>query len=375
MMNAGNASTTTQAPSVNFVARKTTVATVVTTAPRPLRLARYRQRGGRVRRQRTTSPLCDKVKPVKTPTAYSGMSRVGGAAVCGGQRFCLSITSRRRMAASLISRYFCRAARTSAAFRPQRWTRSKSPYGNLYLALVCSDASSSTPRCQLAYSSQPWASMKSFSALADGWCSLQSSLWSSTTWPCLIWSCANSQECLFRLVVMGVLPFYLDGGYGRAGQAEGCGNGVRGDHRGHRAGGRRPAARCRGARGPGGAADAGRASAPRRGAAHPRRTSCRAEAVGVHRGGCGGVRHRRVPRTGGQARGYGYRDGAAARAGGVRRARPRAGRRRGGAPGGQPAADLRAAGGRGAAAVPGHHAGGRVLATGPAAARPGPGAG
>src|SRR5690349_23086676 len=63
MMNAGNASTTTQAPSVNFVARNTTVATAVTAAPRPLRLARYRQRGGRVRRQCTTSPPCDKVKP------------------------------------------------------------------------------------------------------------------------------------------------------------------------------------------------------------------------------------------------------------------------------------------------------------------------
>ena len=48
------------------------------------------------------------------------------------------------------------------------------------------------------------------------WCSLQSSLWSSTTWPCLIWSCANSWECLFRLVVMDS-AFYLDGGI-RAGR-------------------------------------------------------------------------------------------------------------------------------------------------------------
>src|ERR1700745_956611 len=111
--------------------------------------------------------------------------------------------SRNRMAASSISRYFIRPARTSAASSPQRVTRWKSPYGNLYLALVCSDASSSTPRCQLAYSSQPRASMNSFSALVDGWGSLQLSLWSSTTWPCLIWSCATSWECLFRLVVMG----------------------------------------------------------------------------------------------------------------------------------------------------------------------------
>src|ERR1700759_4651944 len=66
--------------------------------------------------------------------------------------------------------------------------------------------------------------MNSFSALVDGWCSLQSALRSSTTWPCLIWSCANSWECLFRLVVMG--SAFLPGwGYRRAGAGRRLGPG------------------------------------------------------------------------------------------------------------------------------------------------------
>ena len=68
------ASTTTQAPAVNLVTRKITVATAVTTAPMPLMTARWRQRGGRVRRQCTTSPVWDSVNPVNTPIANSGIS-------------------------------------------------------------------------------------------------------------------------------------------------------------------------------------------------------------------------------------------------------------------------------------------------------------
>src|ERR1700722_15054541 len=101
-----------------------------------------------------------------------------------------------------MSACLLRPARTSAASTPHRCTSLKSPYGYLYLALVCSDASSSMPRCQFAYSSQPLASMNSFSWRVDGWCSLQSSSSSCTTLPSLIRSCAKSQECLFSFVVM-----------------------------------------------------------------------------------------------------------------------------------------------------------------------------
>ena len=73
-MSAGTAITTTQAPSVNLVRMNTMVAMAVTVAPRPLRAARNSQRGGRVRHQCTTRPLCDSVKPVNTPMANSGIS-------------------------------------------------------------------------------------------------------------------------------------------------------------------------------------------------------------------------------------------------------------------------------------------------------------
>jgi hypothetical protein len=43
-------------------------------------------------------------------------------------------------------------ARLSADNTPQRWTFSKSPYGNPYLALACSPYSSSMPKCHLPYS-------------------------------------------------------------------------------------------------------------------------------------------------------------------------------------------------------------------------------
>ncbi len=72
-MKAGMVSTTTQAPSVNLVIRKITVATAVTTAPVPLIAARRDQPAGRFRRQCTTSPAWDSVKPVNTPIAYSGI--------------------------------------------------------------------------------------------------------------------------------------------------------------------------------------------------------------------------------------------------------------------------------------------------------------
>lgn len=73
-MNAGTASTTTQAPSVNLLNRNIAVATAVTTAPAPLIAARWRQRGGRFRRQYTTSPDRDSVNPVNTPIANRGIS-------------------------------------------------------------------------------------------------------------------------------------------------------------------------------------------------------------------------------------------------------------------------------------------------------------
>jgi hypothetical protein len=72
-MNPGTASTTTQAPAVNLVIRKITVAAAVTAAPVPLTIARCCHRGGRVLRQWTTSPAWESVKPVNTPIANSGI--------------------------------------------------------------------------------------------------------------------------------------------------------------------------------------------------------------------------------------------------------------------------------------------------------------
>jgi hypothetical protein len=72
-MNAGIATTTTHAPSVNLVIRKITVAAAVTSAPKPLTAARICQRGALVRHQCTTSPLCASVKPMNTPMANSGI--------------------------------------------------------------------------------------------------------------------------------------------------------------------------------------------------------------------------------------------------------------------------------------------------------------
>jgi hypothetical protein len=74
MISAGIASTTSHAPAVNLVTRNITVASAVTTAPVPLMIARYCQLGDRVRRQWTTIPVCDSVKPVNTPIANSGIS-------------------------------------------------------------------------------------------------------------------------------------------------------------------------------------------------------------------------------------------------------------------------------------------------------------
>ena len=67
------ATTTTQAPSTNLVTRKITVALAVTTAPMPLMAARRIQPRSLVRRQWTTSPAWDRVKPMKTPMANRGI--------------------------------------------------------------------------------------------------------------------------------------------------------------------------------------------------------------------------------------------------------------------------------------------------------------
>ncbi len=50
------------------------MANPVTTAPNPLMVARCRQPGGRVRHQWTTNPVWERVKPVNTPMANSGIS-------------------------------------------------------------------------------------------------------------------------------------------------------------------------------------------------------------------------------------------------------------------------------------------------------------
>ena len=70
----GTATTTTHAPSTNFDTRKMMVASAVTTAPRPLTVARLAHRGGRVRHQWTTNPVWERVKPVNTPMAKRGIS-------------------------------------------------------------------------------------------------------------------------------------------------------------------------------------------------------------------------------------------------------------------------------------------------------------
>src|ERR1039458_9797489 len=70
----GTATTTTHAPSTNFDTRKMMVASAVTTAPRPLMVARLAHRGGRVRNQWTTNPVWERVKPVNTPMAKRGIS-------------------------------------------------------------------------------------------------------------------------------------------------------------------------------------------------------------------------------------------------------------------------------------------------------------
>ena len=75
-MKAGTATTTTQAPPVNLVTRKITVATAVMIAPSPLIAARRCQPVERWRHQWTTSPVWAQVKPVNTPMANSGMSRI-----------------------------------------------------------------------------------------------------------------------------------------------------------------------------------------------------------------------------------------------------------------------------------------------------------
>ena len=72
-MRRGMATTTTQAPSTNLVSRKMTVATAVTTAPRPLMGPGGPTPVGRVRRQWTTRPAWDSVKPMKTPMANRGI--------------------------------------------------------------------------------------------------------------------------------------------------------------------------------------------------------------------------------------------------------------------------------------------------------------
>ena len=75
-MNSGTATTTTQAPSVNFVSRNTIVATAVTSAPDPLISGTVAPPGGLVRHQWTTSPVCESVNPVNTPIANSGIKPV-----------------------------------------------------------------------------------------------------------------------------------------------------------------------------------------------------------------------------------------------------------------------------------------------------------
>ena len=67
------AMTTTQAPSVNLETRKITVATAVTNAPVPLITARLAQPCSRVRRQCTTRPDWERVKPMNTPIANKGI--------------------------------------------------------------------------------------------------------------------------------------------------------------------------------------------------------------------------------------------------------------------------------------------------------------
>ena len=66
--------TTRKAPSTNFTDVTTTAITPVSTAPTALIASRYRQPGSRVRSQWRTMPVCEIVKSMNTPTAYSGIS-------------------------------------------------------------------------------------------------------------------------------------------------------------------------------------------------------------------------------------------------------------------------------------------------------------
>src|SRR4029453_9016740 len=63
-------------------------------------------------------------------------------------------------------------------------------------------SSSSTPRYQRAYSSNPCASMYSFSCCAEGWCSLHASRSSATYLPSLIRLLACSNARLFSFTAM-----------------------------------------------------------------------------------------------------------------------------------------------------------------------------
>jgi hypothetical protein len=60
---------------VNLLATKTTAAVAVRIAPVPLRAARSVQRVQRSPYQCRTSPVWLMVNPMKTPIAYSGISR------------------------------------------------------------------------------------------------------------------------------------------------------------------------------------------------------------------------------------------------------------------------------------------------------------
>ena len=89
----------------------------------------------------------------RTGRCLARQMRAPGRRTCGpaGQWPRSSIMLRNRMAASSMSECLFRPALDSAESTPQRCTLAKSPYGYLYRALVCSDASSSRPRCQFAY--------------------------------------------------------------------------------------------------------------------------------------------------------------------------------------------------------------------------------
>src|SRR4051794_5853866 len=58
------------------------------------------------------------------------------------------------------------------------------------------------PKCHFPYSSNPCRSMKSFSCCEDGWCSLQASLSSNTTFPASMNCLACSKACLLSFTAM-----------------------------------------------------------------------------------------------------------------------------------------------------------------------------